>query len=159
MHHEHSSICCLPAWCYGPYRFLVADWQWFKLLCADNRPTPEQFYTTVDSITNLDEHANGIFRAAAIALVAHMKRPDLAYALAQKSLQSTVNADDWRIYHLCAYLCNGFLEKHEDAIGYLDAIAQLPQTFYTTLKSGRSKPPAYCAQWATRIKNERMIGS
>jgi hypothetical protein len=143
----------LPAWCYGSYRFIIADWEWCKLLCTIDHCEPAQFYCMVDRITDIDQHANGIFRSAANILVAHMKKPALAALLLEKSIKSPVNNDDWRLYHALAYVYH-ILSKPEVALFYLDAMVALPCRSSAVLKQYSPQQPGYCFQWASRLRKE-----
>jgi hypothetical protein len=103
-----SKTLPLPSFSYFGFAPIVADAYWLKLLTSQNELSDQSFFDYAQYITDLDPHFTTVYRYAAIYLMTQRQRYDLATALLEKSLLSTVNANDRRIHLYLAYSSYNF---------------------------------------------------
>lgn len=137
----------LPVFCYGSFKNTVANIHWFKILVTENQST-YSFFDKINYLTDLDPHANIIYRYAALQLLVQHKSPLLALRILKKSLFSSFNQDDWRIYFYIEYIYKFFLYDISGALLYRRKIAQWCKNTSHYLKKNRPEIPEHLLTWA-----------
>lgn len=139
------------------FKNILAHCYWLHILLHSDqimKPVAANYVFDLASlITDLNPHENVVYRFVAMWLMVKLGRPGYAEQLLQKSLQSVFNADDWRIYFLCAY--NAYFFRHDAllAADYLALACMHPNNKEQQLKVGRPEIPNFLYSWERRLRS------
>ena len=139
------------------FKHIVANMYWLHLLLhSDQLITPAAapyVHDLTTLITDLDPHHNVVYRSTALWLMTRMNHPAYALDLLHKSLQSSFNRDDWRIYFLLAYGTHFFNHDAHGAGEYLALAHERCAVDHTALlKADRAPMPHYLRAWQKRLQ-------